>query len=593
MATVFRKTYTQHLPKDAEIVQRGGREMACWRDRRGRKQYAEITIGRNGEKKMLRRSPTYTAKYRNAGGHVVEVSTGCKDETAARMVLTKLEQRTEHVKAGLLTADQAATLDHQQTPIGEHLDAYLQHLRTKKHKGRRVCKSHRDNVERYLRRIINECGLARLSDMTAMAVEAWMAQQESDGMGARTLNVARSAAVAFAAWCRKTRRLASNPMRDLPRADESSDRRRQRRALTQREFCLLLDATRRRPVQEAMTVRRGKNTGQQKANVRESVKEELRRLGWERALIYKTFVMTGLRKKELASITVGQTVLDGANPHLLLFGRDAKNGKAARIPLTVELAADLRAWVADRLERTRYAAHEIAMSIPLTLPSDEKLLNVPAALVKILNRDLKLAGVSKTDARGRTIDVHSLRHTFCTWMQMAGVAGRKTQAAMRHSSRALTDDVYTDEESLDVAEAVEMAMPSLPLEKADAGEAKGVATGTAGAELAPGFASSYAATSTTCQGIADGRKPALAPALAPKSDRRGHLAADSGKMAKNSAGRSRWTLDEEDCEKGEKVAKTQRKTDTTCRESRPHLMGRTGLEPVTSCVSSRRSSQLS
>lgn len=47
---------------------------------------------------------------------------------------------------------------------------------------------------------------------------------------------------------------------------------------------------------------------------------------------------------------------------------------------------------------------------------------------------------------------------------MAGVAGRKTQAAVRHSSRALMDDVYTDEESLEVAQAVEMAMPSLPLE---------------------------------------------------------------------------------------------------------------------------------
>ncbi len=575
MATVFRKTYTQHLPQDFEVVHRGGKEMVCWRDRRGRKQYAEVTVGRNGKKKMLRRSPTYTAKYRNASGHVVEVSTGCKDETAARMVLAKLEQRCEHVKAGVLTADQAASLDHQQTPIGQHLDAYLQHLDTKKHKGRRVCKSHRDNVERYLRRIIDECGMARLSDMTASAVEAWMMQQEADGMGARTLNVARSAAVAFAAWCRKTRRLASNPMRDLPRADEASDRRRKRRALTQREFCLLLGAARRRPVMEAMTVRRGKHAGQQKANVRESVKADLDRLGWERALIYKTFVMTGLRKKELTSITVGQAVLDGENPHMILHAKDAKNGKAARIPLTVELAADLREWVADRLERARQAASKAGTSIPLTLPPEEKLLNVPTALVKIPNRDLKLAGVPKLDARGRTIDVHSLRHTFCTWMQMAGVAGRKTQAAMRHSSRALTDDVYTDEESLEVAEAVEMAMPSLPLAKADADQASAVATGTAGVE-APS---------------------ALAPALAPTSDRGRHLAANSGTGGEGGRRDGRGVGKEKSGGRTAQVPSTQRKTDT---RRRPHssvpltgAMGRTGLEPVTSCVSSRRSSQLS
>ncbi|NLF31937.1 MAG: site-specific integrase [Planctomycetes bacterium] len=483
MATVFRKTYTQPLPREAEIVRRGGKDMACWRDRRGRKQYAEVTIGRNGRRKLLRRSPTFTAKYRNANGHVVEVSTGCKDETAARMVLARLEQRTEHIKAGVLTADQAAALDHQQTPIGRHLDDYLQHLDVKKHKGRRVCQSHRDNVKRYLRRIVDECGMGRLSDMTAEAVEAWMMRQESAGMGARTLNVARSAAVAFAAWCRKTRRLAHNPMRDLPRADESSDRRRRRRALTPREFSLLLDAARRQPALEAMTIRRGKNAGQPKANVRESIKADLARLGWERALICKTFVMTGLRKKELASITLAQAVLEGGKPHLVLHAKDAKNGKAARIPLTTELAADLREWIADRSERTRQTAHGMGTS----LPPEEKLLNVPTGLVKILNRDLKLAGIAKTDARDRTIDVHSLRHTFCTWMQMAGVAGRKTQAAMRHSSRALTDDVYTDEESLDVAAAVEAAMPSLPLATA-----------------------------------------ALAPALAPTGDRGGHTTADPG-----------------------------------------------------------------
>ena len=39
--------------------------------------------------------------------------------------------------------------------------------------------------------------------------------------------------------------------------------------------------------------------------------EQLDRTGRERALIYKTLVLTGLRKNELASITVGQLELDG------------------------------------------------------------------------------------------------------------------------------------------------------------------------------------------------------------------------------------------------------------------------------------------
>ena len=42
--------------------------------------------------------------------------------------------------------------------------------------------------------------------------------------------------------------------------------------------------------------------------------EKLERLGWERALIYKTLVLTGRRRKELASLTVGQMELDGEMP---------------------------------------------------------------------------------------------------------------------------------------------------------------------------------------------------------------------------------------------------------------------------------------
>jgi hypothetical protein len=37
---------------------------------------------------------------------------------------------------------------------------------------------------------------------------------------------------------------------------------------------------------------------------------------------------------------------------------------------------------------------------------------VPLELVKILNRDLKMADIAKTDERGHTIDVDALRHTL-------------------------------------------------------------------------------------------------------------------------------------------------------------------------------------
>jgi site-specific recombinase XerD len=40
------------------------------------------------------------------------------------------------------------------------------------------------------------------------------------------------------------------------------------------------------------------------------------------------------------------------------------------------------------------------------------------------------AGIPKRDDRGRTVDVHALRHTFGTHLSKNGVAPRTAQAAM-------------------------------------------------------------------------------------------------------------------------------------------------------------------
>lgn len=46
------------------------------------------------------------------------------------------------------------------------------------------------------------------------------------------------------------------------------------------------------------------------------------------------------------------------------------------------------------------------------LPADTPLFRVPAGLRRILDRDLQAAHIAKRDNRGRTVDVHALRHTF-------------------------------------------------------------------------------------------------------------------------------------------------------------------------------------
>lgn len=84
-------------------------------------------------------------------------------------------------------------------------------------------------------------------------------------------------------------------------------------------------------------------------------------------------------------------------------------------------------------------------------------------MIKIFDRTLAAAGIPKEDERGRTVDIHALRHTFGTHLSENGVAPRTAQAALRHSSIDLTMNLYTDPELLDVAGAME-ALPRLNTE---------------------------------------------------------------------------------------------------------------------------------
>ncbi len=96
------------------------------------------------------------------------------------------------------------------------------------------------------------------------------------------------------------------------------------------------------------------------------------------------------------------------------------------------------------------------------LNPSEKLLEVPVALGKWFDLDIHAAGIPKRGGRGRTVDVHALRHSKESHMNAAGVAPRTVQEAMRHSTLDLTMNSYTDPRLLDLGGAVER-LPELPL----------------------------------------------------------------------------------------------------------------------------------
>ena len=497
MATVFKKCFTKPLPTGAKVIVRKGQRLAQWQDAKGKTRTAPLTAA--GDRISVE-AGTYTAKYRDGSGIVREAATGCRDESAARSILNELERRAEKVKGGIITAAEDNVIDHRTAPLAEHIDAYLLKLESQG-----TSAMHRDNVRRSLQRLAVDCQFNRLADLAREPLERWIVLRVKDGMGARTRNTYRAAAVAFCNWCIQTGRLLFNPFDKVSKANEEIDPRRKRRALTENELIRLLDVARRRPLLDAMTIRRGKRKGEAVAKLRDDTKVEFERLGRERALIYKTLVLTGLRRGELASITVGQVVLDADPAYLVLEAADEKNREGSAIPLRADLAADLRDWLADKAtalqeaakriptvqfdpeaveprkrNRSDYTGSEGQTCLPLTklptLPNDTPLFTVPRDLVRILDRDLVAAGIArrvevtpgkwkidKRDERGRTVDVHSFRHTFGTLLSKAGVAPRTAQAAMRHSGIDLTMNVYTDPKLLDVAGAMEALPTTLSL----------------------------------------------------------------------------------------------------------------------------------
>ena len=475
MGSVFRKSFTKALPNGAEVFTKAGKRFARWKDAKGKTRTARLTRGKDGSDRIIEDAKTFTAKYRDGNGIVRELATGCRDETAARSVLADLERRAELVKAGVISSVENSVAQHQSVLIATHFAAYRDYQVAKGLSSTRI-----KNTTSRLNRLALECDFATLSDLDCSRLERWLASHAEAGMSAGNRNAYRQEVVGFANWCIRTRRLVANPFSGVPQADARADCRRKRRALTETELAALLDAAQRRPLLEALTVRRGKRRGEAVGKVRPEIRLNLERLGLERALIYKTLVLTGLRKGELASITIGQLHLDAPTPHLELAAADEKNGKGSSIPLRSDLVEDLRAWLQVKAETLNSKATALPSNKKSTteprLSQDQPLFDVPAGLLRILDRDLVLAGIArevvidgkvivdKTDERGRTVDLHALRHTYGTMLSRAGVAPRTAQAAMRHSTIDLTMNVYTDPKLLDVAGAIE-SLPFLPIKQ--------------------------------------------------------------------------------------------------------------------------------
>jgi len=467
MATIYRKKYPIPMPPGAEIITRRGQKLARWQSGKGQVRTAEVLD--DGHVQFV--SDCWYVRYRDANGVMRRESTGCRDKQAAEKFLADILAGVDKVKAGVMSAEEMAAGDRLEEPIGRHVEDYLAQLTVKTVRGRRVSPKHVAHVREHLDRVVRECRFNRLKDISRQALQRWMNKlasqprdaedSDSEPLAARTINMHRAAIVAFCGWCVSEGRLPAHPLAGLPKAEESEPARK-RRPLTEEEITRLLRTAQERPLREAVTIRTGKNKGKPLARVGDEQRWRLERAGRERALAYKFMTLTGLRRNEMATLTVGALCLDEDNPYVKVEGGHAKSGKAAALPLRGDLADDLRKHIACMAAEGRRQESPLPPGCcsAVSVPPGRPLFSIDwRNLLRTFNLDLAAAGIAKKDAQGRTVDVHSLRHTFATLLARKGVMPATAQKLMRHSDIRLTMNVYTHLDLADTAGAV-AALPA-------------------------------------------------------------------------------------------------------------------------------------
>jgi integrase len=149
--------------------------------------------------------------------------------------------------------------------------------------------------------------------------------------------------------------------------------------------------------------------------------------GYERYLLYRFAVETGLRANEIRSLTVGDFDFD--NLTVTVKASSSKHRRQDIQALKPDTAELLRKYFDNRTFNTMAFGGTYARLTDRT--------------AEMIREDLEQAEIPYIDEAGRVFDFHSLRHQTGTMLARAGVHPRDAQAFMRHSSIEITMKYYT------------------------------------------------------------------------------------------------------------------------------------------------------
>lgn len=389
---------------------------------------ARVPARTPGAKKVKDKTDCYYI-VEKANGRVRRTNTNCTDLEAARAAYHKFRVNQERGEHGLLDPFKP----HLDRPVKAHLAEYIVALK----ESSRYAPYPR-TVDRELTKLFRGAGIDQLRDMTADRIQVYLS---SLTVKAATKNKLRTYLMSFAGWLTDRDRMSRNPVEKVKRAapkPEEGEKRR-RRALDVDALCALLAAVERYPLHAALTPKGGRPR-KDGAKIRhrnpvalspETI-AHLETQGKGRSLLYRTALLTGLRRGELARLQLRHfRVSDGIFD---IPGRLTKNGRAAKLPIVPTLAADLRQW-----------------AVTTERGPQSPLFDVPEArnMVRQHKARLKLAGI-KYETQHGFADFHSLRKAVNTYLRGEKVELRIRQRFLRHAATDLTTTAYDDERGRDL-----------------------------------------------------------------------------------------------------------------------------------------------
>jgi len=350
---------------------------------------------------LEKRHGKYRVCHRGETGKTQRL-TAYTDKGASKQLMAELERALARGERGLIDPFE----EHKRRPLAEHVSDYVADLTALGRDAKYV-----DNCRRRLNGLIAACEWKTLAHVSSDSFSKWRERipKLPDGrseIGPRTQNQYLEAVRSFCNWCVKRKRCPVNPLADLQKADETSDVRRARRALTVEQVVALLDAV---PVVHRT--------------------------------VYRFFLTTGLRRQEAEDLCWGDIHLDAPTPFIKLRAKLTKSRRADSVPLRGDLTEELRKSRGEAGDADR-----VFKSVPTI---DEHRAYLAAAKIEW------------EDSEGRRADLHALRHTYGTLLSNAGVAPREAMELMRHTDLRLTMKVYTDPRIFNLAGAVErLPMPA-------------------------------------------------------------------------------------------------------------------------------------